>query len=312
MPVADMFEDLNEARVDVVPGYLWKDISNTVQRCGSEISALSQILKNTSGGSAYSQSRLIYSILSGFVRDFCRFHPRSSASRVDEKAIRIAANNLNVQISLNLPNSMSTILTNLFEALAKDDCRDALISCWNKAEAESELLWKTYAGKSGVRIKTTWEKLSALVCTKLADETRWDKGKNGAFASANFTLVGGNVKYLSEVALDKKLSANSLVALRKLDLLKETVFYKSDAYRGDEEFRILLFEKDWEYKEKKRGVVDPQVGVEFPLPKNPKDFLDEIMLSPYLSECEEDKNEELFEKLFPGVPIVRSSMRVKK
>ena len=327
VPIAKSFEDLNECEIKHLQNYLEKDIESRVEDCFKKIK---ELLCNTSNsinsanlaehykecfGEIFDATdakeipcrswESIFGIISSAVSDYGKTHTIANFPREN---IRCCAS------AFRMPQNdeeCKSKLRRLFENLAKEDLKGALISCWTKNPKESYVLWRSYAEKKGIRIKTNKEKLEKFLKSKSAGTGDWPEDKKDFFFSGEFSVKSEDVTYLTEDDLRKELEANSLRDIKtRKELLEKVSFLKSDIYRSEEEFRVLLYGDAWE-SGKLTGIVSPQIGVSFPLGDNPGALLDEIMLSPFLSEFEIKSYMELFTKLFPGVKPCRSKIEIK-
>lgn len=327
VPIAKSFEDLNECKIKHLPNYLAGDIESRVEDCFKKIKELSHDTSNSINsanlaaqykecfGEFFDETdtkeiscrpwESIFGIISSAVSDYGKTH---AIVGFPSKSIRCCS------IAFRMPQNdeeSKSKLRRLFENLAKEDLKGALISCWTKNPKESYVLWRSYAEKKGIRIKTNKGKLEKFLKSKSAGTGDWPEDKKDFFFSGEFSIKSEDVTYLTEDELRKELEANSLRDIKtRKELLEKVSFLKSDVYRSEEEFRVLLYGDAWE-SGKLTGIVSPQIGVSFPLGDNPGVLLDEIMLSPFLSEFERESYMRLFSKLFPGVPLCRSKIEIK-
>lgn len=154
------------------------------------------------------------------------------------------------------------------EPLSLDDHQNRYFAeCWSTNE-DSDAMWRIYSGKNkdGVRIRTTLGKIVELLYSVIKVE--------------NFIPHIGFVEYFSKKDIQQWVSANSVVSFADwTNNLKESLFIKRDNFSHENEFRILLTESsqnsDNTYKH-----VSPYLSI----PIVPIDFIDEITLSPFVTE----------------------------
>lgn len=324
VPIAKSFEDLNECKIKHLPRYLEEDIRNRVEDCLKKIKELPCDTSHPIGSANLAEQykdcfgeffesvdskeiscrslESILGIISFAVSDYGKTH---IITDFPSKSIKCCA------IAFCIPQNDEKSkgkLYRLFESLAKEDLKGALISCWTKNPKESYILWRSYAEKKGVRIKTTKDKLEKLLNKKRAGTGDWPEEKGDFFFFGEFEVKMGEVIYHSKEELKKKLDSSSFKKIEsKSGLLVEIAFLKSDVYEDEKEFRVLLLSSKWDAA-KLTGILDPRAGVVFPLPEVPSDFLEEIMLSPFLSEFDKKSYTQLFDKLFPGVSVCPSNI----
>lgn len=327
VPIAKSFEDLNECKIKHLPKYLEKDIEGRVENCFKEIQKIPHDTSpsiSSAGLAEPSKEWLgkffdetdpkvlprrplesILGIISLAVSDYGKTHTITDCPSKDIGCCACA-----FCIPQNDEESKSK-LRRLFENLAKEDLKGALISCWTKNPKESYVLWRSYAEKKGVRIKTSKEGLERFLKSKSAGIGNWSEGKKDFFFFGEFNVKSSDVIYCTEDELKRELEADSLREIKtREELLEKIVFLKSDVYRGEEEFRVFLHGDTWE-SGKKTGVVRPQTGVFFPLGDKPDALLEEITLSPFLSDSERELYTQLFSKFFPRVNLRPSEIEIK-
>jgi hypothetical protein len=132
------------------------------------------------------------------------------------------------------------------------------VSCWHRANYESDAMWQLYAGeRKGVAIRTTPSRISAAAkLFRLKPEY------------AHEELWAGNVNYVD--LLKERLRINML----------ERFWYKHMAFSWENEFRLAISARMAE----EFGVVVPEhgVNVEFDIPQ----LIERIYLGPSLSELD--------------------------
>lgn len=135
------------------------------------------------------------------------------------------------------------------------------ISCWHRANYESDAMWKLYAAaRKGVAIRTTTERLRrSLAPFRLAPEY----GEEEAY--------WGSVRY---VDLHKE----------KLDVsMERRFFFKHRAFEWEREFRVAISVRMAE----EFAVTVPEHGVEVEF--DPSTLIDAVCLGPELSDAERDR-----------------------
>jgi hypothetical protein len=132
------------------------------------------------------------------------------------------------------------------------------VSCWHRANYESDAMWQLYAGeRKGVAIRTTPSRISAAAKPfRLKPEYGHEE------------LWAGNVNYVD--LLKERLRINML----------ERFWYKHMAFSWENEFRLAISARMAE----EFGVVVPEhgVNVEFDIPQ----LIEKIYLGPSLSELD--------------------------
>ncbi|MCS6160107.1 DUF2971 domain-containing protein [Shewanella baltica] len=132
------------------------------------------------------------------------------------------------------------------------------VSCWHRANYESDAMWQLYAGeRKGVAIRTTPSRISAAAKPfRLKPEYGHEE------------LWAGNVNYVD--LLKERLRINML----------ERFWYKHMAFSWENEFRLAISARMAE----EFGVVVPEhgVNVEFDIPQ----LIERIYLGPSLSELD--------------------------
>ena len=132
------------------------------------------------------------------------------------------------------------------------------VSCWHRANYESDAMWQLYAGeRKGVAIRTTPSRISAAAKPfRLKPEYGHEE------------LWAGNVNYVD--LLKEHLRINML----------ERFWYKHMAFSWENEFRLAISARMAE----EFGVVVPEhgVNVEFDIPQ----LIERIYLGPSLSELD--------------------------
>jgi hypothetical protein len=132
------------------------------------------------------------------------------------------------------------------------------VSCWHRANYESDAMWQLYAGeRKGVAIRTTPSRISAAAKPfRLKPEYGHEE------------LWAGNVNYVD--LLKERLRINTL----------ERFWYKHMAFSLENEFRLVISTRMAE----EFGVVVPEHGinVEFDIPQ----LIERIYLGPSLSELD--------------------------
>lgn len=136
--------------------------------------------------------------------------------------------------------------------LSYKDIVNCPISCWTKTERESYLMWKSYAGETGVRIKSSIHNLIASLQLNLGKDSK-DK------------VYCGSMNYCKDL-------------LPSTDEEKQ-FFGKDEVYADEDEFRFYFaLSDDFDRKGTTHRLV----------PVDPKVMIDEILLSPFL--CKEAAN----------------------
>lgn len=136
--------------------------------------------------------------------------------------------------------------------LTYKDIVDCPISCWTKTERESYLMWKSYAGEIGVRIKSSIHNLIASL--------QLDLEKDG-----NDKIYCGSMNYCQNL-----LPSNDE---------EKQFFSKDDVYTEEDEFRFYFILSD----DSNRKSTTHRL-----IPIDPNVMIDEILLSPFL--CKEAAN----------------------
>jgi hypothetical protein len=128
------------------------------------------------------------------------------------------------------------------------------VSCWHRAECESDAMWKLYAAdRKGVAIRTSAARLrSALQPFRLAPE------------------------YGDEVPYWGKIRYVDLHAERLRATMEERFLYKHRAFEWEREFRVVISVRMAE----EFGVCVPETGIDVPFV--PTDLIDCIYLGPAL------------------------------
>lgn len=129
---------------------------------------------------------------------------------------------------------------------------DCPISCWTKTERESYLMWKSYAGETGVRIKSSIHNFIASLQLDLRKE-------------------GVDKVYYGSMSYCKDLLPS--------DDEEHQMFSKDEVYADEDELRFYFKLSD---DSNKKGATHRLIPVE------PKVMIDEILLSPFL--CKEAAN----------------------
>lgn len=137
-------------------------------------------------------------------------------------------------------------------SLSYRDIVDCPISCWTKTERESYLMWKSYAGEIGVRIKSSIHNFIASL--------QLDLGKEGVD-----TVYYGSMNYCEN--------------LSPSDDEEHQMFSKDEVYSDEDELRFYFKLSD---DSNKKGTTHRLV------PVDPKVMIDEILISPFL--CKEAAN----------------------
>ena len=129
---------------------------------------------------------------------------------------------------------------------------DCPISCWTKTERESYLMWKSYAGNTGVRIKSSIHNLIASLQLDLRE-----KGVDKVYC--------GSMNYCQNL-----LPSNDE---------EKQFFSKDEVYADEDEFRFYFVLSD----DTNRKCTNHRL-----IPINPKVMINEILLSPFL--CKDAAN----------------------
>ena len=130
------------------------------------------------------------------------------------------------------------------------------ISCWHRADYESDAMWKLYAGsRKGVAIRTTAERLhAALQPFRLAP------------GSAEEEPYWGTIRYVD-------------LHTERLDVsMEQRFFYKHRAFESEREFRVVVSVRMAE----EFGVHVPEDGIDVPFV--PDELIERICLGPELTE----------------------------
>lgn len=130
---------------------------------------------------------------------------------------------------------------------------DCPISCWTKTERESYLMWKSYAGETGVRIKSSIHNLIASL--------QLDLEKDGADK-----LYCGSMHYCENL-----LPSNDE---------EKQMFSKDEVYKDEDEIRFYFILSD----DSNRKNTTHRL-----IPIDPNVMIDEIRLSPFLCKEAADK-----------------------
>lgn len=130
------------------------------------------------------------------------------------------------------------------------------ISCWHRANYESDAMWKLYALKrKGVAICTTPKKISeSLAPYKIKPEY------------AEEQLYGGIIKYVD------------LASIRLKSSMLETFYHKHMAFEWEKEFRLAISLRSAE----EFGVSVPEKGIKIKI--DPASLISRIILGPDLNE----------------------------
>ncbi len=168
-------------------------------------------------------------------------------------------------------------------------------------------MWKTYAEKKGVRIETTvgdfWELVNDYnESTKdMSDSAIINRFDRGDFSTAKPSIQVDKVSYLSAERIEKVFDEIK----GERGNLERAFFIKGEAYRSEEEIRILLYGPDV-IRENRLGLRPPNKGFELKI-KCPCRFIKKIVLSPFLREEEKRAFRELCKKMFSCFPEERIS-----
>lgn len=133
------------------------------------------------------------------------------------------------------------------------------VSCWHRADYESDAMWKLYAGQSkGVAICTTLERIRAAARPfRLAPEYGTED------------LFGGIVEYVDLVQV--RMKANML----------DRFFFKHKAFSWEREFRLAISVRMAE----EFGVQVPELGVQLSVDLDA--LIEKIILGPSLDSMEQ-------------------------
>lgn len=160
--------------------------------------------------------------------------------------------------------------------LSYKDIVDCPISCWTKTERESYLMWKGYAGETGVRIKSSIHNLVASL--------QLDLGKEGA----------------------DKVYCGSMIYCRNYlpsNDEEKQFFSKQEFYTEEDEFRfyfILSDDSDKKYTTNRLISVDPYV------------MIDEILFSPFLCKEAAKKLVRMIKCCYGIENVRQSEIKIKK
>lgn len=292
VPAASAFEDINEGRLDFVPHYLEEEVNEKIRYFRSEIESIGYIKEKLAP---------VFGILAKAVYDFKQRHSCSSRCLVTEQRLLKTAEKI---CSSKHEIQQDRYVREIFEDLAKEDCRGALVSCWTKTEEESYALWRAYSGENGVRIKTSVKKFRDFASAKELHVTP-SEGSDSEIITIPFQIHGDYVKYRDFLEKSKK---EQLREYTKFNLYKEILFSKLKTYRAEEEYRFLLFSDEWESL-KSSGKIVPNSGALFKC-EFPESFLDEIQISPFGTDSEKHSRERILKKMFPGIPVRRSNLDI--
>lgn len=147
--------------------------------------------------------------------------------------------------------------------------------CWCADKEESDLRWKAYGGGDVVRIGTTVGKLLESVNIAFPDKT-----------AMSLATLFGEVMYVPQSYLVGICSEMPL--MRYPELVSLCMLLKRDAYRQEEEWRLLIRNIEANGMDDFRAHVKIEEGLmRIPI-ANQQDFLAEIMLGPYVSRERED------------------------
>jgi len=139
------------------------------------------------------------------------------------------------------------------------------ISCWHKSKSESDSMWKIYAQKNGVAIKTTTKKLENYLDFSTVE-------------SEGYEAKMDVVKYVNIKKLYQKantLNSTELIA-NNLDDPALFFFRKKLCYSYEKEFRILFFKRP--QLENSNSTPDLKI---IPINTDLDNFIDKIIISPF-------------------------------
>ena len=143
--------------------------------------------------------------------------------------------------------------------------------CWCADKKESDLRWKAYGGGGEVvRIGTTVGKLLESVNAAFPDKT-----------AMPIASLFGKVMYVPQSFLVGICSEMPL--MRNPELVSFSMLFKSEAYRQEEERRLLIRNIEAGGMDEFREHVKIEEGLMKILIANQQEFLFKIMLGPYVS-----------------------------
>lgn len=149
------------------------------------------------------------------------------------------------------------------------------ISCWTKNERESYLMWKSYAGETGVRIKSSIHNLIASL--------QLDLGKDGADK-----VYCGSMNYCENL-----LPSNDE---------EKQMFNKDKVYIEEDEFRFyFILSDDFNKKSTTHRFI----------PIDPTVMIDEILLSPFLCKEAADKLTQMIKCSYGFENVEQSKIKFK-
>ena len=159
--------------------------------------------------------------------------------------------------------------------LTYKDIVDCPISCWTKTERESYLMWKSYAGETGVRIKSSIHNLIASL--------QLDLEKDGADK-----LYCGFMHYCENL-----LPSNDE---------EKQMFSKDEVYKDEDEIRFYFILSD----DSNRKNTTHRL-----IPIDPNVMIDEIRLSPFLCKEAADKLARMIKCSYGFENVKQSIIKIK-
>lgn len=155
------------------------------------------------------------------------------------------------------------------------DIVDCPISCWTKTERESYLMWKSYAGDTGVRIKSSIHNLVASLQLVLE--------KDG-----NNKVCCGSMNYCQNF-----LPSNDE---------EHQMFSKDEVYSDEDELRFYFILSD----DSNRKCTTHRL-----IPIDPNVLIDEILLSPFLCKEAADKLARMIKCSYGFENVEQSKIKIK-
>lgn len=159
--------------------------------------------------------------------------------------------------------------------LSYKDIVDCPISCWTKTERESYLMWKSYAGDTGVRIKSSIHNLIASLQLNL--------DKDG-----NDKVYCGSMNYCQDL-----LPSNEE---------EKQFFSKDEVYTEEDEFRFYFILSDDSNRECTTHCL---------IPIDPDVMIDEILISPFLCEVAANKLVRMIKCSYGIDNVKQSKIKIK-
>ena len=172
------------------------------------------------------------------------------------------------------------------------------VSCWHIASEESDAMWKIYANKYGIAIKTTTEKLE-----KMLDFSNIEA--NG------YQVIMNKIDYTDKAKLYAKLNSKTSkeLSLSEQEFLN-LFFKKNNYYDYEKELRILFYKKipniimnfensNLSSQDKRQEIdsINKNYVCDIKINSNIEEFIDEIILSPFAPKYYLNTLLDLFDKI---------------